>query len=48
MIKSFEKLNDSLLTVFEYFQKNGKFPWQVEAFIPQNTENEDKTKVVKV
>jgi hypothetical protein len=39
-------LNDCLLETFKYYQENEKFPWDVECFIPQDTEIEDKDQPV--
>jgi hypothetical protein len=46
MLKRVEKLENSLLRTFQYYQEHGKFPWRVESWYPQNTETEPKDKPV--
>lgn len=46
MYEQIDYLNDCLLKTFEYYQENKKFPWDVECFIPQDTEIEDKDQPV--
>lgn len=46
MVNTVKQLEDSLLETFNYYQENGKFPWQVECFIPQDSEMETKNKPV--
>ena len=41
MLNSFESLEDNLKKVFEYYQLNGKFPWNVEGFLPQDHKNKE-------
>lgn len=36
MLGDFEQLEDSLKSIFEFYQKNGRFPWRVEGFLPQD------------
>lgn len=48
ILKEFGYLEDCLLETFKYYQENGKFPWQAEAFIPQDTELENSTKPILV
>lgn len=43
MVESFENLENNLIRVFEFYQENGRFPWNVEGFMPQDHKNkEDK------
>jgi hypothetical protein len=46
VLNTFGYLNDCLKEVFEFYQKNGEFPWEVEAFLPQDTENEELDKPI--
>jgi len=39
-LKNLENFEEMLLTIFEYYEENRKFPWYVEGFLPQNTGNE--------
>jgi hypothetical protein len=39
MIETFQNLEDSLLKVFDYYEKNGKFPWHIEGFLPQDVKS---------
>lgn len=43
IIDNFEKLEDNLIQVFEYYKETGKFPWNVEGFMPQDHKNNEKT-----
>lgn len=36
MMKTYTTLENALVKTFEYYQKNGCFPWRQEAFFPQN------------
>jgi hypothetical protein len=36
MMRSFNQLDNALLEVFDYYKENGKFPWSVEGFLPQD------------
>lgn len=43
MLETFENLEESLKKVFEFYQENGRLPWKVEGFMPQDHKNkEDK------
>lgn len=42
MLENFEKLEDNLVQVFEYYKETGKFPWKVEGFLPQDHKNNEK------
>lgn len=49
MLMKFQDLESSLLEVFEYYQKNGKFPWSVIGFVPADKKNkEDMENVVPI
>lgn len=39
MVQTFESLESSLLKVFAFYEKNGKFPWRIEGFLPQDVKN---------
>jgi len=43
IIDNFEKLEDNLIQVFEYYKETGKFPWNVEGFMPQDHKSDEKT-----
>jgi hypothetical protein len=47
MVEQFKTLEGSLLKVFEYYTKNGKFPWHIEGALPQDVGNgeEDYIKI---
>jgi hypothetical protein len=42
MLESFAELEDNLISVFDYYEKNGKFPWNVEGFLPQDHKSNEK------
>jgi hypothetical protein len=42
MLQSFDDIEQSLVEVFNYYQKNGKFPWRVEGFLPQDHKANEK------
>lgn len=46
MYEEINHLNDCLLETFKYYKENEKFPWDIECFIPQDTEIEDKDQPV--
>jgi hypothetical protein len=46
MLNRIESLEDALLCTFQYYKENGKFPWRVESWFPQNTETEQKDQPV--
>ena len=49
MMETYATLENALLKTFEYYQKNGKFPWTVEAFFPQNNvDGEEENTFIKV
>ncbi len=49
MLLKFKDLEDSLISVFEYYEKNGCFPWSVIGFLPQDRKNnEDSTSVISI
>ncbi len=48
MMETFQNLEDSLVEVFEYYQKYKKFPWSVEGFMPQDQSNEDTKSIIRV
>jgi hypothetical protein len=48
IINEFKHLEDCLIETFKFYQENGRFPWHVEAFIPQDTELENSTKPILV
>jgi hypothetical protein len=48
MIDSFYQLEDSLKEVFNYYQENKKFPWTIEAFMPQDQSSEDPKKPIPI
>jgi hypothetical protein len=41
ILNSFEALENNLKKVFEYYQLNGEFPWNVEGFLPQDHKNKE-------
>lgn len=48
MLNTIDQLESNLLDAFKYYQENGKFPWRVECFIPQDTELEENNKPIIV
>jgi hypothetical protein len=46
ILDTIDYLEFCLLKVFEFYQENGRFPWGVECFVPQDTETEPKDKPV--
>jgi len=42
MIEQMEHLEEALIATFKFYQENGRFPWNVECFIPQDSEIESK------
>jgi hypothetical protein len=42
MKDQFKSLENSLIKVFEYYSKNGKFPWHIEGALPQDIANLEK------
>lgn len=36
MVQQFGELEQSLIKVFEYYETNGKFPWSIEGYLPQD------------
>jgi hypothetical protein len=49
MIAKFEELETALLSVFEFYQENGHFPWSVAGFLPQDKKNkEDVTSIIPI
>jgi hypothetical protein len=47
MKDTFATLEDSLITVVDFYNKKGRFPWEVEGFMAQNHDKGEKG-VVKV
>lgn len=47
MVQQFKSLEDSLVKVFEYYSKNGKFPWNIEGCLPQDIANKEE-KYIKI
>jgi len=47
MIESFENIEENLIKVFEFYNENGRFPWKVEGFLPQDHKNKED-KFIKV
>jgi hypothetical protein len=47
MKDTFGTLEDSLITVVDFYNKKGRFPWEVEGFMAQDHDKEEKG-VVKV
>jgi hypothetical protein len=43
MMDSFEQIEQSLIEVFNFYEKNGKFPWRVEGFLPQDHKANEKS-----
>ena len=39
--KTFQEWEEALIETFNYFQKTGKFPWNVEGFLPQDHKNKE-------
>lgn len=48
IINEFGTLEDCLLETFKFYQEKGRFPWSVEAFIPQDSELENSTKPILI
>ena len=49
ILSKFEELEEALVEVFEFYQKNEKFPWKTVAFMPADKENEESmTKLVPI
>ena len=49
MIEAFATLENALIKTFEYYQKNGRFPWHIEGFMPQNNvEGQEENYFIKV
>ena len=42
MVQQFESLESALVKVFEYYTKNGKFPWKIEGALPQDIGNNEE------
>lgn len=42
MLNTFQNLEGALKSVFEYYKENGKFPWNVEGFLPQDHKTNEK------
>lgn len=42
MKETFETLEDSLISVVEFYNVNKRFPWQVKGFMPQNHDKQEK------
>lgn len=47
MLESFQSLEEDLLKVYEFYNENGRFPWNVEGFLPQDHKNKED-KFIKV
>lgn len=48
MLNTYATLENALIKTFEYYKKNGKFPWRVESFLPQNNvEGQVETTFIK-
>lgn len=47
MIETFDTLSNALVKTFEFWQKNGRLPFSVEAFLPQDHKANEKT-VIKI
>ena len=43
IIEKFELLESCLVEVFEFYEQHGRFPWNVEAFLPQNHKANETT-----
>ena len=48
LMSAFTAWETYLVDVVEYYNENGHFPWHVEAFLPQDQENEDSKELVSV
>lgn len=46
MKDTIKDLESALLETFKFYEKNGRFPWRIEAWYPQDTEKEPKDKPV--
>jgi hypothetical protein len=46
MKNAFESLEESLLDVFEFYKENGRFPWKIEGFLPQDQLKNEKKLVI--
>jgi hypothetical protein len=42
IVDQFKTLENSLVRVFEYYEKNGKFPWHIEGALPQDIGNKEE------
>ena len=47
MLETFDTLSSALVKTFEFWQKNGRLPFSVEAFLPQDHKSNEKT-VIKI
>ena len=41
MQDAFAELEDHLVQVFEFYKETGRFPWNVEGFMPQDHKNKE-------
>ena len=49
ILDNFERWEEIFVTMIEFYNENGRFPWKIEGFLPQdNMANEDKTSLVTI
>jgi len=47
MVQQFDDLEEAFIRVFEYYKQNGKFPWKIEGYLPQDIGGQED-KYIKV
>ena len=43
MIGAFENLEECMIKAYKFYQKNGRWPWAIEGFLPQDKKNAENT-----
>jgi hypothetical protein len=46
MVESFQQIETDLIEVIEFYNKNGRFPWSTEGFLPQDHKANEKSIVI--
>jgi hypothetical protein len=46
IVESFEQIETDFLKVMEFYNKNGRFPWGSEGFLPQDHKVNENTIVI--
>lgn len=46
MVNVFQEIETDLIKVISFYNKNGRFPWNIEGFLPQDHKADEKTIIV--